>query len=325
MGVTVRLNDTFPTVRVAAVQAASVFLDREASTDKACALIEEAGSQGARLIGFPESFIPGFPLWYRHYLVDAAESRQMARALFAGGVEVPGPVTEALGEAARRAQAYVWIGIAEREPGSLGTLYNSLLVLGPDGSVLGCHRKLVPTDTERLVYGYGDGSTLKTYPTPFGPVGGLICGEHSNSFARLPLLLQGERVHVAAWPAFTVASNSGPEAIDIRVRYHAFEGKVFVVSAAGVLDDDTIAAMGLSPAQQEKIVRRGGHSGIVGPGGEYVAGPVDEVETIVYADIDMEEIVRGKLKQDVTGHYNRFDIFSLTVRPASRVPLRWEG
>lgn len=319
------MGDVFPTVRLAAVQAASVYLDREATVRKACALIAEAGANGAQVIGFPEGFIPGFPLWYQYHVASSPESQRLARQLFDNAVEVPSPATEALGEAARRAGAHVAIGINERVPGTLGTLYNSLLFLGPDGAILGCHRKLVPTDTERLVHAYGDGSSLRTYETPAGPLGGLICGENTNSFPRLALLLQGERIHVAAWPAFTSASNSGAAGIDIRVRYHAFEGRIFVVSAAGVLDDDGIERLGLDAGQRARIVSRGGHSGIVGPRGEYVAGPAGEEETIVYADADLGQIVDGKLKQDVTGHYNRFDLFTLELRTSPREPLRREG
>jgi nitrilase len=175
------------------------------------------------------------------------------------------------------------------------------------------------------VHAWGDGSSLRTYDTPAGPIGGLICGEHTNSFPRLALLLQGERIHVAAWPAFTAASASGPDGIDIRVRYHAFEGRVFVISAAGVLDDDTIERLGLDAGQRAMIVSRGGHSGIVGPQGRYLAGPAGEEETILYADADLGEIVAGKLKQDVTGHYNRFDLFTLEVRRSPREPLRFAG
>lgn len=315
-------GDLLPVTRLAAVQAASVYLDREAGVEKACRLIGEAARNGAEVIAFPECFIPGHPLWYHFHLAGSAQDRAFARDLFAQAVEVPGPATEALGEAARRAGAHVVIGICERPRGSLGTLFNSLLFLGPDGQVLGSHRKLLPTGTERLVHAAGDGGSLRTYDTTFGPLGGLICGEHSNSFARLALLLSGERIHVAAWPAFIGPGQSGAEGIDIRVRMHAFEGRIFVVSAAGVVDDDTLERLG-SAAASAQLRSRGGHSGIVDPRGRYVVGPAGDEETILYADADQTAIVDGRLRQDITGHYNRFDLFTLEIRASGQQALRF--
>ncbi|CAM5193251.1 Nitrilase [Castellaniella defragrans] len=318
-------GDKFGLFRLAAVQASSVFLNRDATVDKACHLIDEAGAQGAQIIGFPEGFIPGHPLWYGHYLADCPESRELECSLFANAVDVPGPATDKIGQAARRAGAYVVIGVCERVPGTLGTLYNSQLFFGPDGSLLGTHRKLVPTGTERLVHARGDGSSLRTYETPAGPIGGLICGENTNSFPRLALLLQGERIHVASWPPFILTENSGNSGIDLRVRYHAFEGKTFVISAAGVADDDMLVKMGIDPQAFGVEASRGGHSGIVGPQGEYIAGPADDrTEMILYADADLNQIVKRKVQMDVTGHYNRLDIFSLVVRPNRVEPFRCE-
>lgn len=317
------MGDAFPTVKLAAVQASPVFLDREATVRKTCALIEEAGRNGAKFIGFPEGFIPGFPMWFGYHLTGSPTSQRFAYQLFENAVEVPSSATDALGEAARTAGAYVAIGITERVGGTLGTMYNSQLVLGPDGNVLGCHRKIVLTDTERLVQTVGDGSTLRTYDTPVGPFGGLICGEHTNSLPRVSLLLQGERIHVASWPSFTLASSAGLESIDIRAGYHAFEGRIFVISSTSVLTDDTIERLELTADQKALNVRRGGHSGIIGPNGQYISGPAaDDEETIVYADADMREIVKGKIKQDVTGHYNRFDLFTLELRRLPHEPLR---
>jgi aliphatic nitrilase len=171
------------------------------------------------------------------------------------------------------------------------------------------------------VHGIGDGSSLRTYPTPYGAVGGLICGENTNSLARFALLAQQERVHVASWPAFTQGKRNF-DTIDIRVKYHAFEGRVFVISACGILDDACLDAIGLTAEQKAALPCRGGHSGILGPDGNYLAGPVDDSAQIVFADADFERIVEGKLLQDITGHYNRFDIFTLEVKPAKREPLR---
>jgi nitrilase len=236
---------------------------------------------------------------------------------------VPSPATDAICSAARQAGAYVIIGINEKVPGTMGSIYNSQLFVSPQGEVIGVHRKLVPTLTERLIHHSGDGSSLRVYDSPHGGIGGLICGENTNSLARFALLAQHERIHVASWPAFSASyQRNSHEAIDIRVKYHAFEGRVFIISTAAVLSDENIRTLGLTEEQVGTLFSRGGHSGIVGPNGSYIAGPADDTEQILYADADMEQIIDGKLSHDLTGHYNRFDIFTLEVKPAPREALR---
>jgi len=309
--------------RVAAVQAASVFLDIDASIDKACALIADAGRLGAKIIGFPESFVPGHPIWFRHIVADSLRARQFAVRLFENAVEVPGRHTERLAKAAADAGAYVTVGICERVRGSLGTLYNSVITFDDRGELVGHHRKIMPTGTERLVHTAGSGAGLRVIPTDYGPIGALICGEHTNSFARLTLLLQGERIHLAAWPPFTVGANTGPASIDIRSRAHAYEGRMYVVNAAGVIDDATLDLLGVD-REDESVISRGGHSSIVGPDGMFLAGPVDDEETILTADVDFRDIVEKKVIQDLTGHYNRFDLFKLVVSPSEGSGLEWQ-
>lgn len=315
------MGDTYPQVRLAAVQAAPVWLDREATVAKACRLIEEAADNGAKIIGFPEGFIPGFPDWYHWFMPRSAEALGFNKTLFKNAVEIPGTAVDAIGAAARRAHAHVVIGANERDKGTMGTLYNSQLFFGPDGALLGVHRKLMPTFTERLVHNSGDGSSMRTYATPFGAIGGLICGENTNSLARFALLAQHERIHVASWPAFILGQRNF-NAIDIRVKYHAFEGRVFVISACGILDDACLDAMGLSESQREAMPCRGGHSGILGPDGNYLAGPADDTAQIVYAEADLDKVIEGKLSHDLTGHYNRFDVFTLQVRASPRRSLQ---
>lgn len=168
-------------------------------------------------------------------------------------------------------------------------------------------------------------STPEEYDTPYGAIGGLICGENTNSLARFALLAQHERIHIASWPAFaSIHQRTAFDSMDIRVRYHAFEGRIFVISAATVLTDDCIKALGLSAEQKATITFRGGHSGIVGPKGNYIAGPADDTEQILYADADMERVIEGKLIHDLTGHYNRFDVFTLLMKRAPRQALQIE-
>jgi nitrilase len=318
------MGDSYPQVRLAAVQAAPVWLERDATVEKACRLIEEAADNGARIVGFPEGFIPGFPDWYHWFMPRSAEALGFNKTLFKNAVEVPGAAVDVLGAAARRSRAHVVIGVNERDKGTMGTLYNSQLFFGPDGALLGVHRKLMPTFTERLVHSSGDGSSMRTYSTPFGAIGGLICGENTNSLARFALLAQHERIHVASWPAF-ILGKPNFDGIDIRVKYHAFEGRVFVISACGILDDACLKAMGLSESQRGAMRCRGGHSGILGPDGNYMAGPVDDTAQIVYAEADLDKIIEGKLSHDLTGHYNRFDVFTLQVRTSLRQALRLSG
>jgi aliphatic nitrilase len=310
--------------RLAAVQDAPVYLDRDATVAKACRLIEEAADNGAHIIGFPEGFVPAFPDWYNWHMPRSGEVTEFNKRLFKNAVEVPGPAVAALSAAARRTHSHVVIGVNERDSGTMGTLYNSLLFFGRDGELMGVHRKLMPTFTERLVHSAGDGSGLRVYPTPYGAIGGLICGENTNSLARFTLLAQQERVHVASWPAFTRGQQNF-EAIDIRARYHALEGRVYVISSCGILDDASLDAIGVSTEQRAALPCRGGHSGILGPDGNYIVGPADDKPQILYADVDFDKVMVGKQSHDLTGHYNRFDIFTLNVRTPSRQPLARSG
>lgn len=303
------MGDTYPKFKVAAVQAAPVFLDREKTTEKACRLIRAAGKEGAKIIGFPECFIPGFPHWFDFRL--ARECKGFIKELFKNSVEIPGPVTDSLCQAAKDASATVVMGLNERDPGSMGTLFNTQVFIGADGRILGKHRKLVPTWTERLVHAGGDASTLKVFPTAMAPVSGLICGENTNSFYRMTLLLQGERIHVASWPAFP--GRARQDAIEIRTRNYAFEGRCFVISSTGVFSDEMRDLLCVTDEQKSKTFGTGAFSSIIGPTGDYLAGPDTGGEKVLYAEVDPETIIDEKISHDLTGHYNRFDLFTLVV------------
>lgn len=316
------MGDVYPVVKVAAVQAASVFLDREGTVEKACSLIRDAGRRGARLIAFPEGFLPGHPLWLHFRTPTDPQSLSLYRRLFANAVAVPGAAVEALSAAAREAGAVVVMGICEKRPGSLGTLYNSHLYLGPDGGVLATHRKLVPTGKERIVHAGGDGEHFGVVQTDFGPVGGLLCGENSNSLARHALLALGERIHVASWPPF-FSINDMQEIIQFVSRAYAYEGRIFVVNVVGVVDDAALSIIAPRPEDAGTIrALRGGGSCIIGPNGEILAGPLGAGEEVLYADLNMERIVQAKMLQDFVGHYNRFDVFRLTVHRTRNDPVR---
>lgn len=307
------MGDMFPKFRAAVAQAAPVYLDREATVSRACRIIEEAGDNGAKIIAFPECFVPAFPDWFRFYPVAHPICQRSNIELFKNAVAVPSGATEELGRAARKAGMYVVMGVNEKEPGSFGTLYNSLLFFAPSGELVGRRRKIVPTTTERLVHTGGDGSTLRVFETPYGGLSGLICGENTNSLAKFTLLAGGEVIHAAAWPAFALKREEEQfDAIDVRIRSVAHEGKVFVLSSTSVFSEEMKDALELDGTMRSWFSGDGGHSSIIGPGGRIIAAP-QPGERIVYADLDMEEVAVGKLKHDVIGHYNRFDIFSLSV------------
>ncbi len=317
------MGDTYPVVRVAAVQAASVFLDREASTAKACALIREAGRQGAQLIAFPEGFIPAHPVWFHFHAATGAISTRLSVELFKHAVEVPGPGIAALGEAARAVGAYVVVGVCEKLPNTLGTMFNTQLYLGPEGALLGKHQKMMPTVGERLVHTGGYGDTFGAFQTTFGPASALICGENSNPLAIMALAAEGTRVHVMSWPNhFPTISDPMRHRVLIDSQAFAQMTKAYVVSACGTVDERLIQLLQVSP-QDEAFLRNPalcGGSTIVAPDSRVIAGPLGAEEGILYADLDLEVGIRMKLRHDFAGHYNRPDIFQLRVnRQAPRL------
>jgi nitrilase len=315
----IRVGDEFPTVRAAAVQAASVFLDREGSTRKACELIREAGRGGARLIGFPEGYIPAHPVWFHFHPATGAVATRLSVELFKNAIEVPGPELEQLREAAADAHAYVVIGVCERLPNTTGTLYNSQLFLGPDGEYLGKRQKLMPTVGERLVHAGGQGDSIAAFQTEFGPASGLICGENSNPLAIFALTAQYTRVHVMSWPNhFPTISDPLRERVKIDAQAFAQMTKAYVVAACGTVDDDMIEKLELSD-EHVALLRDPdfcGGSMIVSPESRVIAGPLGPEEGILYADLDLEVAVKMKLRHDFAGHYNRPDIFHLHINAA---------
>lgn len=313
----------WPIFTAAAVQAAPVYLNRDATVDKACRLIREAGRAGARLVAFPEAFIPGFPHWI--YLDRPQANEHYFVELVREAVEVPSPATEELGRAARDASAYVVIGVSERSRRSMGELFNTNLILAPDGSLLGWHRKLMPTYAEKMIWGFGDGSTLRVHDTAIGRLGTLCCGENTNPLARFALIAQGEQVHVANYPARPAGDAFDlRRAIEIRSAAHAFEGKCFVVVAGSLISAEMRETLGDTPEKRRLLGRESAtFTGILGPDGRVIAGPArHDTEEIVYGGIDLEAIVRSKIHHDVAGNYNRFDVLSLTLNRSPLAAIR---
>jgi nitrilase len=302
-------------VTAAAVQATPVFLDREATVDKSVDLIQEAGSNGAGLVVFPETFIPTYPDWVWRTSPWNRVSEEMYARLLENAVVVPSAVTEALGRAAKRAGAYVSMGVNERDEHG-GTVYNTQVYFGPDGSLLGKHRKLMPTGGERLVWGYGDGSTLVVFETPFGRLGGLTCWENYMPLARFAMYSKG----IDVWCAPTWDNS---EVWVATLRHIAKEGRVYVIGVAPLLRGSDVprdipGAEDLYGGEDDWMSR--GHSTIVGPEGEILAGPVLEQEAILYAELDPARARSVRHQFDPVGHYSRPDVFRLVVDSGPNAP-----
>lgn len=304
-----------PRSKVAAVQTAPVFLNTAATVDKACALIAEAACNGARLVAFPEVFVAGYPYW--SWLMTPIEGGIWFERLCRAAITIPGPEVERLCAAARSHDCVVVIGVNERDPRALGTLYNTNIIIGADGTILGRHRKLVPTWAEKLTWAGGDGSSLRVYDTSVGPLGTLACGENTNTLARFALLSAGELVHVANYIALPVApaSYDMAEAIRIRATAHSFEGKLFTIVACSTVSEEIIAAMSEGRPENRTLLERknSAWSGVIGPHGTLVGEPLIDEEGIVYAEIDLNDCIQPKQMHDIIGAYNRFDIFDLRI------------
>ncbi|MFA4929368.1 MAG: carbon-nitrogen hydrolase family protein [Patulibacter sp.] len=299
---------------VAAVHAAPVLLDTEATVDKACALIARGGEQGIDLLVFPEAFVPGFPYWINLY--PPADQFAINKRYRAASIERTGPEVAQLREAARRAGVNVVIGISERDG---GTLYNAQLHIDDRGTLLGVHRKLQPTYAERYVWGQGDGSSLSVFATRLGRVGGLVCWEHMMNLARQALILQGEQIHAASWPGLSTQRGM-EQSFDVQVdalsRAHAVTGQCFVVVAQNPLTPEMVAVFEDELGPQAIQPAGGGWSAVIAPDGTTLAGPhVGLDETFVTAEIDLDAIDDLHALIDPRGHYARRDVLRLWMDP----------
>lgn len=308
-------------ITVGIVQASPVFMNLEASLAKAVALVGQAAEKGAKIIAFGETWLSGYPAWLDYCRDAALWNHEPTKEVFARlrrkSVVVPGAETKTLGKIAAKHKIVLIIGINERiEQGAgNGTLYNSLLTFGTDGKLVNHHRKLVPTYTERLVWGTGDAEGLKAVKTNFGRVGGLICWEHWMPLARQAIHISGEDVHIAVFPTVH-------EMHQIASRQYAFEGRCFVLAAGLIMKvgdlPPELAAKADFESAPEKFLLRGG-SCIIAPNGEFIVEPIFDQETIVTAELDLTQIDREKMTLDVSGHYARPDIFDFQVK---RLPRR---
>lgn len=293
-------------VRVAAVQLAPDFERPDGTLEKVCKAIDDAAAGGAKLIVFPETFVPYYP--YFSFVKPPVLMGAEHMKLYERAVVVPGPVTEAVAERARRHAMVVMLGVNERDHGSL---YNTQLLFDETGALKLKRRKITPTFHERMVWGQGDGSGLKVVETGIGRIGALACWEHYNPLARYALMAQHEEIHCAQFPGSMV----GPifaDQIEVTIRHHALESGCFVVNATGWLTDDQIAAITPDTGLQ-KALRGGSNTAIVSPEGVHLAAPLKEGEGMIFADLDMSLITKRKRMMDSVGHYARPELLSLRI------------
>ena len=299
-------------VIAACIQAEPVILDREATIDKLQALAAEAAGHGARLLVFPEAFLPAYPssTWARALAGWAEPGAKEAFALLAReSVEVPGPAERRLGGIAREHGVWLVTGVTERDPERPATLYNTLLYHGPDGTLALKHRKLVPTNHERLVWGPGDGHGLRAIQTPLGRIGGLICWENYMPLARFALYESGIELYVAS----TADDSDAWQATLVHI---ARESRAFVISPSHYQRADSYPTDFplRSLLEGAGTIGRGG-SAILGPDGGYLAGPLYDEEGILYAELQPARLDEERQRFDPAGHYHRPDVLSLGVTP----------
>lgn len=292
------------TFRIAAVQAAPVFLDPDASTEKACGLIAEAGRQGVAVCAFGETWLPGYPRWV-NAAVSARVKRELGGRYLASAVTVPGPQIDRLCAAARAAGVDVVMGIAELDPVTQGSVYCTLVFISADGEVIGKHRKLKPTSGERIAWAEGDGSGLRAMPRPYGRLSGLNCWEHNMVLPGYALIADGTQIHVAAFPGYESTRQQ------VLARAFASQAAAYVIVAGGMLsaddctDDETREVVGsLAPFT--------GDSYIIDPFGEVLAGPMVG-EGLLVAEASLDKVREAKGMCDTAGHYSRPDVLRLLV------------
>jgi nitrilase len=308
-------------VKVAVVQAAPILFEREATVEKTCQLIRDVAKEGAEFVLFPEAFIPAYPRGLSFGMVVGSrtpDGRRLWQRYWDNSVEIPGPATETLSTAVRDAGVHMAIGVIEQDSEfSGGTLYCTLLYFGPDGRILGKHRKLKPTGAERLIWGEGDGSTMPVFETEFGKIGGLICWENYMPLARTFMYGKGVEIYLAP----TADSRNTWQS---SLQHISCEGRCFVLGCNQFVTKEMYPAdlqKHDELAEQPEVMCRGG-SAIVSPLGDVIAGPLFDQEGILYADLDLTEIVRAKVDFDAVGHYARPDVFQLHVNESANLPVK---
>lgn len=310
------------TFKAAAVVASPVFdggINGDATVEKTCRLIEEAASNGAKLIVFPETYIPVFP-WWVFMAVSTIRQQELFKELFKHSFPVDSPQIKEIARVCRQTGMVAVVGLNEKDG---HTIYNSQVYID-QGKILGAHRKLVPTGGERTVWGRGDGSGIRVFETSVGKIGGLICYEHSMNLARYTLYSMGEQIHVANFPGanFKSQQRDRNRVIDAIIRNLAFEGQVFVCNSTTTLsEEEKNFYIDLVPGNQGVLEAGGGIAAIVDPFSNYIGGPVENQEGIAYGEIDLDRIILAKHFVDCVGHYARPDVFTLLFNNRRLTPV----
>jgi len=307
--------------KVAAVQAAPVFMDLDATVAKAVALIDEAGSKGVKVMAFPETWIPGYPWWI--WLDAPAMGMQHVAPYTMNSIEAGSPQDNTLAEAARRNGLQVVMGVSERIGGSL---YMGQWHYGADGEIISRRRKLKPTHVERTVFGEGDGSDMIVHDTEHGRIGALCCWEHLQPLSKYAMYAQNEQIHCAAWPSFSLylggAYALGPEVNTAASQMYAVEGQCYVLAACATVSPEMQDFLCDTDTKKALLQQGGGHARIFGPDGSPLAEPLEPTEEgLLIAEIDLGAISVAKAAADPAGHYSRPDVFRLmfNTKPAPRV------
>ncbi|VAX17581.1 hypothetical protein MNBD_NITROSPINAE03-1126, partial [hydrothermal vent metagenome] len=295
-----------------AIQAAPVIFNKEASCEKAVKLIREAGSKGVNLAVFGETWLPGYP-WFNIAWAEPL-GQEAAEEYLASGVTIPGPCVDALCDAAKDASCDVAIGVAELDPVSQGTIYATLLFIGSEGKILGKHRKIKPTAAERIMWGEGDGKSFEVYERPYGKLSGLNCWEHQMVLPGYALMMKGTQFHASVWPGGEPYTRQ-----TFLTQAFCSQAGCYGVMAGGIIREEDIPEK-YQPMLPMRAVPRTGHSAIISPKGEILAGPLNAEEGIVTAKASLSVIRSAKAWSDVSGHYSRPDIFEFKVHGEPLIP-----
>lgn len=299
-------------IKIAIIQKRPAFCNLQKCLEKAVGYIEKAVEKGAKLIVFGETWFSGYPAFLDYCpeigLWDNADMKKVFCNIYKNSVEVGGKVTKTLADLSRKNSVVIVIGVNEIANKSQGTLYNSILTFNEKGELANHHRKLMPTFTEKLIHGLGDGKGLQSVATSFGKVGSLICWEHWMPLARQAMHIEGELIHLALWPSVM-------EKHQLASRHYAFEGRCFVVAVGQMMKVKDIPKELKTPKElkNKKWLLRGG-SAVIGPDGDYILEPQYDKSAIFIVELNnLNQAIEERMTLDVTGHYNRKDVFDLTI------------